>query len=117
MHERFNDGRRAGAYVYSGILGDYPTATFQLEFCRRKNCVTHECTASQLGHFLTLYCAKFPMASVYYTPDSRDGVIARIRCHCSHEGNASCCVTGGHHHAKVLVRLVKQPAMAAEATK
>lgn len=116
MYERFNDGRRAGAYVFSGILTDLPAETFQLEYRQRKQHRIHECKASELGHLLVDYCAKFPMASAYYTPESKDGVIAQIRCHCSHEGSAWCCKTGGHHHAKVLVRLVKQPAIATEMT-
>lgn len=105
MHERFNDPVRAVCYLGSGLAEDFPNGVVQLTLQSGPRLRLQTCRTREATHLMELLCRKFRRATVYYNPDSEDGIIGELRCHCEEDIKLKCC----HHgtdRPQVLVRLV-----------
>jgi len=104
MRERFTDSVKAACYVALGLSKDFPNTILEMTYQSQAHVRRETCSAETAERLIGVMCRRFHRSDVRYQPDSPDGVIVRIECHCI-EGIKGTCCNRGADRPKVTVRL------------
>jgi len=111
MRERFSDPAKAACYVGLGLTKDFPDTILEVTYRSGARVRRETCSAETAERLLEVMCKRFHRSDVRYKPDSPDGVIVRIECHCLEGIKGTCCDHGaGRPHVTVRVYGFATPA-------
>ena len=105
MYKRLLEGWRAAAHIGEAVQKDFGESRMEIFSERIEGSDTLVCDSSELAGKLVRFCKNFPMAELFYHPDSAYGFVAQVRCCCSHETIRGCCRANGCSRSRILVLL------------